>query len=139
MIKRLLAVILILAFLSVVITPAHAESQADKDARQGKAVLAAIGIVALVGAIFMISRMSSKDTSQLDEEKDNKLNASDDYKLYDDSPGKLNALAEEQKKPRVNVQLDFSNAGYIINSTDKLSTQAENELRSPELKLTYAW
>ena len=56
--KKIIVGLLTLVFLSSVISPAFADTQAERDARQARTVLAAVGIVALVGAIFMINRMS---------------------------------------------------------------------------------
>ena len=62
MVKKLFAVVLVFSVLIFVTVPSFADTQEEKDARQGRAVLAAIGIVALVGAIFMMSKINFNDT-----------------------------------------------------------------------------
>ena len=72
MVKKIFTVILIGCFLSFVITPAYAETEEEKaesDRQQGKAVLAAIGIVALVGAIYMLSKMGDSKLADSPIEK----------------------------------------------------------------------
>ena len=71
MVKKIFTLIFIGCFLSFVITPAYAETEEEKaesDRQQGKAVLAAIGLVALIGAVFMLSKMNdSKFVDSLTE------------------------------------------------------------------------
>ena len=108
MIKKLFIILLVCSFFNLAVTPAfvNAESDADTDRRQGRAVLGAIGLVALVGVFFMLSKMSKDDFTNSSSFAGNK--SKDNFKIdfevyqpdYDD-----NSFSENNNNfaPAVNV------------------------------------
>ena len=63
--KRLISLVAIVAFsLSMfAATPSFAETQAEKDAKREQVVLAAIGVVAVVGVLFMLKQMRDDESN----------------------------------------------------------------------------
>lgn len=103
---------MIAVFLNFSIAPSFAETpeeEADRDKRQARAVLAAIGIVAIVGTLFMISKM--------------KFSNSNDPALFEKKYGDR----------RLNLNLNFHQFDF---SQERFSRQ---ETFAPVLELKYSW
>jgi hypothetical protein len=67
--KKKIIIILVVLFTFMVVAPcfAYTEKEAEEDRNQQKAVLAAIGIVAIVGAFFMLKNLYTEDGNDLYE------------------------------------------------------------------------
>lgn len=109
MVKRLTAVILILSFFIVGIPPAFAENEDDADERRARAVLVAVGVVAVVGSFFMVWHMTKN--SYLPD---------------------LLIPNNKHQNQGLKFGLDLSDSGIISNSYS-----GEYEIRSPVLKISW--
>lgn len=116
--KRLISSIVIICLLNFAITPVFAGSQTEKDNRQRRAVLALIGVVAAVGAIYMVTRMGKDNLRELQQEST----------MLDKLP------------VDVEFGLDYTNAEFYNDSIfNNLSDQSRNEFGTPTLKMKISW
>lgn len=116
-IKKVISTIVIFCFLNFAVTPAFAETQAEKDADQQRLVLALIGGVALVGIWFMVTR----DDNNLRE-------VQQESTILDKLP------------VDVEFGLDYTNAEFYNDSIfNNLSDQSRNEFGTPTLKMKISW
>ena len=88
---------------------AYSEEDAESDRNQQRAVLACIGIVALVGAIYMISKMDYKEYNSVKLEKDSRKN--EDRLSFDF--GSINNLEnkdlfEKNRDPAMGIKIKYS-------------------------------
>lgn len=112
MYKKLISIFLVIAFFGFVTASAFAdydEEEAENDRQQQRIVLACIGLVALVGIIFMLNKMDSNS-------------------FLDSS---LNSINDDKK---LNLVLGFDNITSPINDFNN----QENQL-NPTLKVSYNW
>jgi len=116
-IKKLISTIVIFCFLNFVVTPAFAETQAEKDNRQRRTVLALIGGVALVGIWFMVTR----DNNNLRE-------VQQESTMLDKLP------------VDIDFGLDYSNANFSKrNNSNNFSNQSNDEFGTPMFKMKVSW
>lgn len=112
MAKKLFTALLIVCFSTLIITSAYAgtsEEETEQDRRQGRAVLAAIGIVAIVGAIYMVSKMDFADPSY--------------SSFFENRDGK-------------GFKISIDNLNYHFSQQEFAE---EDESLTPTLNLIYAW
>ena len=116
-IKKLISTIVIIAFLSFAVTPAFAETQAEKDADQKRLVLALIGSVALVGIWFMVTR----DNNNLRE-------VQQETTMFDKLP------------VDIDFSLDYSNTNFSNrHNSNNFSNQSNDEFGTPMFKMKVSW
>jgi len=128
MIRKIIAIILIVAFFNMVAASAFADSDAEKDRDQQRAVLAAIGLVCLVGCIYMLSKMGKDDFAE----------------SYYSS-----VLEKKPTKNGFKIGLDFYDSNNLkgrvpracpwVSTFDKQGSAKNQELGTPALTLRYSW
>ena len=109
MAKKIFTILLVISLFCFVTIPAYAETEDEKDKRQARAVLAAIGVVALVGTLYMLHKWNSSFTETF-----------------------LNERESEDKKLR--LTLDFDSIGSLPDVYN-----GENKQFNPTLKFKYSW
>ncbi len=145
MVRKLFAVMLVFSFLNLAVVPAFAasNSETEEDRDQQRSVRAAIGLVAIVGVIFMLSNMGNSNRASNSESGDEKKTKAFAKKPKKQTPcsQKLNIFAkkDKEKEQRLKAYLDFSNFGFRQNNYGGIATETKNELCSPEFKISYAW
>ena len=110
--KKMFTLMFVLCFSMFVCLSAFAgtpEEEAEKDRNQGRAVLAAIGIVALVGTIYMLSKMGDDDSKSfglVDDSNDKENQFSFDLGCIDNFNNKK--FLEKKRDPAIGFKINYS-------------------------------